>query len=347
VNRRAAPLRALPIRALGTTLSMPATWPIALAAFLLRGGILLVALPVIVLPTPVGIGNVFAPTLTAIAFGSVSAELIVVMVTAVLAAFVWLVLGGWLAAGLEVEAMRIVAARTAGDRMNASPTGDGTEPSAPAPSVGVAVGSRAAARVLEVRLLAEIPLALVLAWGSVRIVVTAYRELTAPADVVTPILIRVLSDLPEVVVVIVVVWLSGEVVAGMGARRVVLAGERPIVAIRGALGTCLWHPLATLARSGLPTLALLAIVVPTIVATSSAWSAVDAALDGTHGPLAVVALVVGFVALWTGAVLLIAVVSAWRAAVWTISEIARERTFGGSRRRRPGHWRRHRSSATL
>ena len=43
--------------ALLVTLATPATWPLALAAFLIRGGILLVTLPIVVLPTPVGSGQ--------------------------------------------------------------------------------------------------------------------------------------------------------------------------------------------------------------------------------------------------------------------------------------------------
>ena len=51
-------------RALLATLATPVTWPLALAAFLLRGGILVFTLPILVLPTPVGLGNVLAPTIT-------------------------------------------------------------------------------------------------------------------------------------------------------------------------------------------------------------------------------------------------------------------------------------------
>ena len=71
MNRRAAL-----IGALLATLRTPATWPLALAAFLIRGGIVLVLVPIVVLPTTVGIGNVFGPALASIAFGSVSGELV-------------------------------------------------------------------------------------------------------------------------------------------------------------------------------------------------------------------------------------------------------------------------------
>ncbi|MGZ8438175.1 MAG: hypothetical protein ACXWXR_06500, partial [Candidatus Limnocylindrales bacterium] len=96
--------------ALLVTLASPATWPLALAVFLLRGGLLVVALPILVLPTPVGLGNLLAPTLTALVFGGVTVELVALVVAIVVAALAWLVAGGVLAAVLEAEAARIVAA---------------------------------------------------------------------------------------------------------------------------------------------------------------------------------------------------------------------------------------------
>ncbi len=96
--------------ALLVTLASPATWPLALAAFLLRGGLLVVALPILVLPTPVGLGNLLAPTLTAFVFGGVSLQLAVTVVAIAVAAVAWIVAGGILAAILEAEATRIVSA---------------------------------------------------------------------------------------------------------------------------------------------------------------------------------------------------------------------------------------------
>ncbi len=97
------------IGALLATLDTPATWPLALAAFLVRGGLVLVLVPIVVLPTPVGFGNVVAPALGSIAFGSVSTGLVVVSIAAALAVVGWIVLGGWLAAALEAEAAWMIA----------------------------------------------------------------------------------------------------------------------------------------------------------------------------------------------------------------------------------------------
>ena len=95
--------------ALLVTLATPATWPLALATFLVRGGVVLVLLPIVVLPTTVGVGNTFGPTLTSIAFGSVPPQVIAVAGAVGLVAIAWVVVGGWLASASEAEGARIVA----------------------------------------------------------------------------------------------------------------------------------------------------------------------------------------------------------------------------------------------
>ena len=55
--------------AFGAILARPATWPLALLTFLLRGGLLLVAAPILVLPSAVGLANVVVPWLSALVFG--------------------------------------------------------------------------------------------------------------------------------------------------------------------------------------------------------------------------------------------------------------------------------------
>jgi apolipoprotein N-acyltransferase len=74
---------------------------------------------------------------------------------------------------------------------------------------------------------------------------------------------------------------------------------------------------------------------------------VGSVLSGADDPLRLLVTVTAFVGLWIVGLVLIGVVCAWRAAVWTLAEVAREGTFGGFGDRRPGHWRLARSSATL
>ena len=87
--------------ALLATLVNPATWALALAAFLVRGGIVVVLLPIVVLPTPVGLGTALAPMLTAVAFGSVSAGEVILAVGLSIAVVAWIIVGGWVAAALD------------------------------------------------------------------------------------------------------------------------------------------------------------------------------------------------------------------------------------------------------
>jgi hypothetical protein len=335
VNRRAAL-----IGALLATLETPATWPLALAAFLVRGGFVLVLVPIVVVPTAVGFANVFAPALGSIAFGSISTGLVVVSVAAALAVVAWIVLGGWLAAALEAEAAWMIA-RDADVRASADASAIAAHRERP---TGTA---RVAARILVARLIADIPLAVVLAVGTVRVTMATYRELTSPLDTSTPIVLRVLRATPEVIAAVVVAWTLGEMLGAIAARRIALAGDGVGSGLRGALATCVRHPIASVIRFWLPTAVLLVFAIPWGMAAAWAWSAVDSTLDGAPDLLGILVVVGTFVIVWLAGLILIGIVSAWRGAVWTVSEVVREGTFGGSTDRRPGDWQADRSSATL
>jgi hypothetical protein len=325
--------------ALLVTLAAPATWPLALATFLVRGGIVLVLLPVVVLPTTVGLGNLLGPTLQSIAFGSIPVEVVVVAGAVGVVGLAWVVVGGWLAAALEAEGARIVARDEAVIAL-------GTAEARPAPAMATS-SSRIAARILAARLIACVPLALVVALGSIRLVVVTYRELTSPIDVSTPITFRVLRDAPEVVVALALAWMLAEIIGAVAARRITLGGADVWRALGGAVAVVVRAPLSSAARFVIPTVVLLLILVPAAVAASSAWKALGTVLGERAEPLASLLTVVAFVGLWIVGLLLVAIVCAWRAAIWTVAEVTRKGTFGGSTHRRPGHWRLLRSSATL
>jgi hypothetical protein len=319
--------------ALLVTLATPATWPLALGAFLLRGGIVLVVLPIIVLPTPVGLANALGPVVTSIALGSVTGPMIAAG-TAVALGIVAILLGGaWLAATLEAEAIRIVSLDE--DVAGLRP---GPERSA---------GHRVALRILVARLIAHVPLLIAFAWGSVRLVSVAYRELTSPFDVVTPIAVRVLRATPEVIAAVIVAWMIGEIIGAMAARRIVLDGDGVRRSLTGAIRTALRRPIATLARFWGPTLILLAVLVPAALAVATAWTTAADALGAGDDLLGAFVAVAALVLSWTVGLLLLSVVCGWRAAEWTVAEVGRAGTFGGSADSRPGDWRPDPTSATL
>jgi hypothetical protein len=328
VNRGAALTGALLV-----TLATPSSWPLALGSFLLRGGIVLVLVPIVVLPSPVGLANAFGPPVTAIALGTVTAPMVVAGGAIVVAAIALLLGAGWLAAALEAEVVRIVSLDEDVAALRPRPTRP--------------IGGRLAARVLVARLVADLPLAIALVWGSVRLVSVTYRELTNPFDVATPIVVRVLRATPEVIAAVIVTWLIGEIVGAIAARRIVLNGDAVRRALVGAVGTGLRHPVATLARFGGPTLVLVVVVVVSAFAAATAWGVAAQVLDSPDAPIAAVVAVLALVLLWIVGLLLIGVVCAWRAAVWTIAEAVREGTFGGSTDSHPGDWRPDPTSATL
>jgi hypothetical protein len=303
------------LAALLVTLSRPATWPLALAAFLIRGGILVILLPIVVLPTTVGLGTAFGPTLLSVAFGSIPIEVIVVAASVGVGALIWLVAGGWLAAGLEAAGAWIVA----GDEEVATAATSQTTSGArmPRPDGGVASG------ILVARLVAAVPLGVALALGSIRLVFVTYRELTAPLDVATPIAIRVLRGSPEVVVAVVVTWMLAEIVGALAARRIALADASIGDGLTHAVRVLIHEPVSSLARFWLPSLVLVVVLVPSALAAATAWEAVGTVLNEAAEPLPLLLTVVAFVGLWIVGLVLVGVVCGWRAAVWTVAEAAR------------------------
>jgi hypothetical protein len=183
-------------------------------------------------------------------------------------------------------------------------------------------------------------------WASFRLVVTTYNELTSPRDTATPIVLRVLAARPEVVVGIVLTWMAWEIVGAIAARRIVLADDGAGRSLVAATGECLRHPFSVLVRFWIPTLALAAVIVPSALASAAVWSATGDALDDGDS-VRIVVSVVALVVLFAVGLLLVSVVCAWRAAIWTIAEAARQRTFGASADSRSGDWHGEGSSATL
>lgn len=319
------------VAALSVTMARPSTWPLALGAFLLRGGMIVVLLPIVVLPTPVGVGNLLAPAVMSISLGAIPVGLVVASVGLGVGFALWVVVGGWLAAALEAEGIRIVADAARDHRLATS-------------------RRRMAGRILAVRLACLLPLAVVLAVGTIRMVFVTYTELVLPSDATSPIAIRVLRDAPDVPIVIALTWMAGEIVAAVGARRIVLAGEGVGAALRVAVARSVRHPLPALVRFWLPLLAFAVVLVAAGLVVAMAWQAVGDRLAAAQDPIGLlVAMIVVavLVAAWLAGLLLVGAVTAWRGAVWTVAEVSAAGTFGGSTNRRPGDWRADPRSATL
>lgn len=299
--------RAALAEALLITLATPATWPLALATFLLRGGLLVVVVPIVVLPSPVSLGNVLGPALTTVVLSGVPVELAIGVGLIALAVVAWIVIGGLVAATLEAESARLVARHEDGGH---TAVGDGDQ----------VISVDVVARAFVARLVAHIPTVLAVLWGSARLVGVTYRELTSPSDVVSPIALRVLRGAPEVVVAVAVAWIVGEILGGLAARQIVLGGATVPRALRESAVRAIRGPLRVLAGFLVPLAGLVVVFLPSAAAAASAWGVVRAAMGGWANPVGSTFAVLLFVALWMVGLLLIAVTSAWRAAVWSVVE---------------------------
>ena len=127
-----------------------------------------------------------------------------------------------------------------------------------------------------------------------------------------------MRDVPELVAAVLLTWLLADAAAAVAVRRLVLG--RGSVLRAWALG---WVDLVRrpgrvlgTALAGLAVLVLL--VGPSLLASSVGWARVrDVVVDG-RSPVAVLFVVVTWVAMWLGGLVLAGVAAAFRSAAWTL-----------------------------
>jgi hypothetical protein len=297
--------------ALLAVLARPSTWPLALLGFLVRGGWLLIVAPIVVVPTPVGLANVIAPLLEDIAFGRRTAELVALAVVGIAIVVAWLIGGGLIAAVVEADGVRRIADE------------EGV-PWRPGPT---------AWRILATRLIADMPLAIGALWAGVRIVSVGYRELTVPSDVTNPAAWRIVAGAPDAFAILFVTWFIGEVVGATGARRIVLRGDGTRRALRAAIRRLVREPARMIVLGLASTASLMIVLAVAGLAVGATWNALGAALSIGDVAPATTLLLLLFVALFGGGLVLLGLVCAWRAAIWTIDMGG---TFGGGSTTRSG-----------
>lgn len=299
-------------------LAKPRWWLLALASFLVRGGILAMVLPIVTLPTPSGVTNAFGPAVTGLALGGAGADLIALIAVLVAGATAALiagsVLGAWLEATLVGEVLEDVAAES------------GAEVGAGAVGSAEVVARRARAtpapawRGAAVRLIAHVPLVLALIWGVPAVIEAGYAELILPRELITPLALRIAGRVPEAVALIVIAWLVGEVVGGLALRRLV-RGDSVAGALGGALGSVARRPFSAIGMLIGTQIAVLALALPALVGSGAGWDRVRILLgDGiatTGDQLGLIVALMAFVGLWLGGYLLVGLGTAVRAVAWT------------------------------
>lgn len=267
----------------------------ALAAFLVRGGLLLVALPIVSIPTVAAVVTLVSPLAETILLGRPTLEGAVLGST-VLAA----VLAALVAAGLVGVWLDLALVREATGDEDLDPGWRPVHPSA--------------TEALAIRLSAHVPTLLALAYGFLRAATVAYEEFLSPSDTSVEIANRVLARVPEVVILVLVTWLLGEAVGSLAARRAA-GGMRAVPALLASIRQVIGpRGLATLAVT---TAALVALVVPFELAMGRAWEHLRGYLLDGADVVQLWAAIVLLVATWVLGLAIVGAGLAWRATAWT------------------------------
>jgi len=290
---------------------------VALVGFLIRGGIVLIALPSVVLPSVIEIAGA-----TGVDYISISGEptqwLVEVVLAAIVAAAVWLTVAGLVGSLVDVwlveMALDVERPKTR-DRL-------------PLPGTALLL------RLLAIRMICLVPLAVTLGWAAGRLFSATYDELTTPTNLATPLPLRVIFAATGAVAVVAVVWLVAETIAAIAIRRQILAGRGIWRSLQGAAWQLVRRPISTLLTVVVSYGTSVVAVGLALVATATAfdWCRIaarnaqpiaiklgigDFSTTRDFRPVAF-ALAAGAVALaWAAALTLSGVASAWRSAAFT------------------------------
>jgi len=280
----------------------PSTWPVGLAGFLARGGIVLFLVPILPLPSPVGLANIVGPTAATPSGPSPEAAGIIAAVTGVLLAS--LLVGTAVGALTDAYLAETFEAPGEDIRLNLGLLG----------------------RLVGVRLAVLVPVGLAIAIAVGPLVEATYRQLISPYDLATPLVSRVLREVAPSIALVVAVWLLAEIVGGLAVRSIVLRNDSMGAALGHAIGHLVRRPALSLATTALGLAGLALAVGPPMAAASVVWSLLQALLVQSFAPGGDAGMIlfvgVSLVGIWTGGLILGGIASAWRGLLWT-AELAR------------------------
>jgi len=290
---------------------------VALAGYLLRGGIVLLALPSVVLPSVIGIAG--ASGLSAFAIDGHPTGWFVQIALAAGAAFsIWLLLAFLF--GSVVDFWLIEAKLSGRKHATGEPR--------PIPESHFLID------MTGIRVICLVPLAVALAWASSQLYDATYNELTTPSSLATPLVLRVLEGASGAVLVVALVWLLSEVVGAIAVRRLVLFDTGIIRSLVDTLIQLVRQPISSVATVALSFGASIAATVIALAATAAAfdWCRVIARTEnpivvwiglgsfGTARDVRVIVFVIAALTLgiiWMASLAVSGMASAWRSAALT------------------------------
>jgi hypothetical protein len=282
----------------------PLAWPVALAGFLVRGGLAVFVLPIVVLPTVTGLATALGPVIILLALTGTSPTVVPLVAATAIALLAWWIGGGLLGAATDIVLVRSLGP-TLGRRLGrpgAAPAGRGSW--------------SLIWRAMVIRSAAHLLLVPAFAWAALRVVAAVYRELTTPGDVAVPLVFRVVASVPEALLLLAVAWLVGETVGALAVRWLVLDGRGVAGSFGGAARSLVRSPIGAVATAVLATVGSILLIAPPLVLSAWAWDATRRAILGELG-LGVMLAPIALVVVWCAGLVLAGIASAWRSALWT------------------------------
>lgn len=303
-RRARLPLGAVIGGAFVVTLLRPVSWALGLAGFLAGGGVLIVAWPIVVLPTLTGLQNTLGGPISSLVFGAPSSGLVAIIAGGIAGGILLVLLGTLAGAWAERQGIAVALEAASDDGMVLARTDvDG------APGAG---------RVAMVRLLALAPVAIAIALAWRPLYDATYHELILPANLSTPLPLRVIREVPLPVIGIAVAWLLADAAGAVGVRRLVLERRRVFEAWLLGWADLVRRPHRILPAAVVGMLVLVLMTGPALAAAAIGWGRVSDILAGDRDPQIVIGAVLVWVAIWLGCLVLAGVGSAVRAATWTL-----------------------------
>jgi hypothetical protein len=313
-------------------LSSPVMWVVGAAGFLARGGILVLALPILSLPTPVGV-TLLVPPLSVTTSGISSVflpELLAAGAVTLLVVALGLLVGALADAVVYRQLVDLARAHATAALDTAAHATAAPGSILPAAMPGPRGGApRLVAKLIGVEVLALLPAIAMSIFTVSRLIAVGEQEYLLPSSTSVPYVARVLNGASTALVALGACLLLADVVNALVSRRLLRGAYRPAKvpmggrprpaaraeqALRGAA-----RMAATWLAAWLVTIVSL---VPGLLAIALAWPAVRDTYAATlssapPGPVELVAATLAFVAAWIVALLVAGAGSALRAAAWS------------------------------
>ena len=258
--------------------------------FLVRGGLVVLALPILTLPSPVGVGTILGPAV--VSTGRIEGPLLTLLLVGATAFVV-------------IVAMAVLLAAVAQSLLHERW------------GIPGAAGARTSVgRLAAGEMLALVPLGVAIALTLARVVDDIRSELLLPGDLTVSFAARVVARSALPLSVLVGALLVTEALDGLISRRVLVRDRRPRTGLNALASV-----IATAVIGWLMTLVVLvpglAIIGATWDAAHVAWSRFPGSDPGSADTALAVVATVALVAVWVGVLLLCGIASLVRAHLWT------------------------------